>query len=144
MNLPKNKKWTSELFEAILTVYQNPSYPIVIQCIGIYISPKGNLWHFDAAIWQQMRTPDYDHVISYKGDFNINQLHIPHYNEKLIQHMANKYNLQEYVESNTSYQSKLDLCFSNKTLSTTTIWNHWSDHCIISASVQVLAENILN
>ena len=71
--------------------------------------------------------------------------HTTHYNVKLIQHMANKYNLQEYVESNTtSYQSKLDLCFSNKTVSTTTIWNNWSDHHILSASLQLMPENLLS
>ena len=126
MNLLENKKWTNELFEAFLIVYQNPSYPIVIQCIGIYLSPKATygilLQQFDNI----MRTLDYDHVIIVVGGFNMKSItHTTHYNEKCIQHMANKYNLQEYVESNTtSYQSKLDLCFSNKTLSTTTVWNH--------------------
>ena len=71
INLLENKKWTNELFEAILTVYQNPSYPIVIQCIGIYVSPKATygilLQQFDNI----MRTLDYDHVIIVVGDFNM-------------------------------------------------------------------------
>ena len=84
----------------------------------IYVSPKATygilLQQFDNI----MRTLDYDHIIIV-GDFNMKSItQTTHYNEKLIQYMANEYILQEYVESNkTSYQSKLDLCFSNKTLS---------------------------
>ena len=83
MNFLENNKWTNELFEAILTIYQNPSYPIVIQCIGIYVSPKATYGILLQQCDNIMRTLDYDHVLIIV-DFSMKSItHTTHYNENL-------------------------------------------------------------
>ena len=64
------------------------------------------------------------------------------YNHTLIKHMKDKYNFKQYITQNTtSHQSQLDLCFANRHMNTTTIWNYWSDHHIISGSLEVVPLN---
>ena len=63
------------------------------------------------------------------------------YNHTLIKHIKDKYKFEQYITQNTtSHQSQLDLCFANRHMNTTIIWNYWSDH-IISGSLEVLPLN---
>ena len=63
---------------------------------GIYVFPKASYGIFLQQFNNIMRTLDYDHVIIIVGDVNMKSItHTTHYNEKLIQHMVNKYNLQD-------------------------------------------------
>ena len=127
--------------EAILTVYQYPGYPIVVQCIGIYASPKATYGIFIQELNEIINTLNFDNVIIVIGDFNMKSItnRSERYNDKLIDHMRKQYNINEYVQNyTTSYRSKLDLCFSNRNLLCTTIWNHWSDHRIICASLPLI------
>ena len=56
------------------------------------------------------------------------------YNKKLIEHMLEKHNMEQYVNiSTTENGSILDLCFSNcSNIEHVVTWNHWSDHKIVS------------
>ena len=59
------------------------------------------------------------------------------YNEKLIEHMLKKYNMEQYVHTSTTENgSILDLCFSNCSNVCVVTWNHWSDHKIVSVVLQ--------
>ena len=74
------------------------------------------------------------------GDFNMKSV-LPNgndCNEKFIQHMQEKHNMKEYVNTSTTEKgSILDLCFSDcSNVECLVTWNHWSDHKIVSVVLQ--------
>ena len=83
------------------------------------------------------------------GDFNMKSIvNDAKYNEKIIDHMKTKYNMMQYInECTTEHKSILDLCFATCDITSTVIWNHWSDHSlcsmqlIICISINISAKN---
>lgn len=139
----EQRKWNTNYFEATLTVFQHPSYPVVIQYLGIYVSPQATYSQFIKKLDEIIKTLDDYNIIVIMGDFNMKSITNKNvqYNDVFVNYMYTTYNMQEYIQTNTtSHRSKLDLCFSNRHLSTTTIWNYWSDHRIISASIQCIPD----
>ena len=74
------------------------------------------------------------------GDFNMKSVlpNVNDYNQKLIEHMLKKHNMEQYVNTSTTENgSMLDLCFSNySNIEHVVTWNHWSDHKIVSVVLQ--------
>ena len=74
------------------------------------------------------------------GGFNMKSVlpNVNDYNEKLIQHMLKKHNMEQYVNTSTTENgSILDLCFSNcSNIEHVVTWNQWSDHKMISVILQ--------
>ena len=74
------------------------------------------------------------------GDFNMKSV-LPNandYNEKLTEHVLQKYNMKQYVNTSTTESGSIfDLCFSNcSNIEHVVTWNLWSDHKIVSVILQ--------
>ena len=124
--------------EATILSFYHKKLPIVIHYIRIYISPKSKYNNVIQKLEKVISSLDFKNIIIIIGHFNIKSI----LNHTLIKHMKDMCNFEQYITQNTtSHQSQLDLCFANRHMNTTAIWNYWSDHHIISGSVKVMPLN---
>ena len=133
-------KYTSELFEAVYFCLHKQTLPEPFQVIGIYVSPRSNFQHFQEkfeVFLQDVDTTSCPTVIL--GDFNMKSVtnSDEDYNDRLERYMQHNYNMKQYIQQPThDNESTLDLCFSTRSVLTSVIWNHWSDHSIVAVSLQ--------
>lgn len=134
------QKYSDLYFEAIYICICQAGEEKPEQIVGLYISPKitWNLFehHFNKFMKQIDTTSTNTTII---GDFNMKSVISgeKYYNEKVCNKMFLEYNMKQYVsESTTSDGSILDLCFSTHDVTTTCLWNHWSDHKIVGVGIE--------
>ena len=134
------QKYSDPHFEAIYICLCRAGEQKPIQIIGLYISPKitWNLFehHFNKFM-KPIDTISTNTIII--SDFNMKSVISgeKYYNEKLGNKMYLEYNMKQYVsESTTCDGSILDLCFSTHDVTTTYLWNHWSDHKIVGVGIE--------
>ena len=132
---------TSPNYESIFLCVQHSHMPIPVQLISIYLSPHCQYVYFTKKFDELIR--DYYDVtclIMIMGDFNMKSITgLEHgYNAKLEKYMGDNFNLKQIVkEVTSSYQSVLDLCFTNEKVQCSMIWNFWSDHKIVAAALDL-------
>ena len=104
-----------------------------LQIIGIYASPtlQWNVLNEEInGFMHNIDTTSERRVIV--GDFNMKSI-ISNYNQNITDYMFDKYNMKQFVHDYTTvHNSTLDLCFSTHYTVISILWNHWSDHKIIS------------
>ena len=114
--------------------------PQPMQFICMYASPKITFELLKKYIDESLKNIDGITRCIIIGDFNMKSVlpNTNHYNEKLIEHMLQKHNMKQYVNTSTTENgSILDLCFSNcSNVECLVMWKHWSDHKIISIVLQ--------
>ena len=140
MRVLEEHKYTSEKFEAIhMCVHkQNLSEPL--QVVGIYVSPQISFQelktHLQIFMYNIDTTSSPTVII---GNFNMKSVtkREEYYNQPIEDHIQRNYNMRQYIDEPThDNNSILDLCFSTRNVETSVIWNYWSDHAIIAASIQ--------
>ena len=105
-----------DAFKATILSFYHKKFPIVIQYVGIYISPKSKYNNVIQKLQKIISSLDFRDIIIIMGDFNMKSIlnGKDNYNDTLIKHMKDKYNFKQYIIQNTtSRQSQLDLCFGN-------------------------------
>ena len=133
-------KWSDTHFEAILLCVQHTVLPLLVQVIGVYLSPQCKLSAFTNFFDHMMRNIDNTSCIIILGNFNMKSItnldH--HYKRGAELYMRNKYHLQQIVtDPTTNHTSTLDLCFTNCALTYSFIWNYWSDHRILATTLSM-------
>ena len=89
---------------------------------------------------------DVTYPIIILGDFNMKSITaLEHsYNTKLEKYMKDNFNFKQIIKEHTSlYQSVLDLCFTNENVQYSIIWNFWSDHKIVAATMDLKVGKLL-
>ena len=134
-------KQQNECFESLYLCLHKIADPQPVQFICMYASPKITFELLKNNIDESLKNMD---VITTRciiiGDFNMKSV-LPNandYNEKLTEHMLEKYSMMQYVNKSTMENgSILDLCFSNcSNIEHVVTWNYWSDHKIVSIILQ--------
>ena len=77
------------------------------------------------------------------GDFNMKSIMSKsmNYNQNITDDMFHKYNMKQFVHDYTTvHNSILGLCFSTHDTEIPILWNHWSDHKIISFPIMWIIE----
>ena len=78
-------------------------------------------------------------------DFNMKSIMSKsiNYNQNITDYMFDKYNMKQFVlDYTTVHNSTLDLCFSTHDTVISILWNHWSDHKIISFPIMWIIEKV--
>ena len=126
------QKCSSDQFEAIYMCLCHPDDMKPVQIIGVYTSTlqwdvlKEEINRF----MHNIDTTSARTVIV--GGFNMKSNSI-NYNQNITDYMFDKYNMKQFVHDYTTvHNSTLDLCFSTHDTVISVLWNHWSDHTIIS------------
>ena len=109
-------KWSDAHFEVILLCVQHTVLPLLVQVIGVYLSPQCKFSAFTNFFDHMMRNVDNTSHFIILGDYNMKSItnldH--HYNKQAERYMRNKYHLQQIVTyPTTNHNSILDLCFAN-------------------------------
>ena len=132
------QKRSCEVFEATFVCLQQPSLPIPVQLIGIYVAPKCIYTQLIHELDELMRNTDDTCDTILFGDLNMKSVTGMHhgYNRQLEQYMKEKFGFNQVIQQDTSnYSSVLDLCFTKANVQTSIMWNFWSDHRIVSAAL---------
>ena len=107
-----------------------------VQIIGVYTSPTLQWDVMKEEINRFMHNIDTTLVRTViVGDFNMKSIMSKsiNYNQNITDYMFHKYNMKQFVHDYTMvHNSTLDLCFSTHDTVISILWNHWSDHKIIS------------
>ena len=131
------QRYTSDHLECMYLCVQYPHEFEPIQLICVYASPHLSWITLQNTFDDFMTDIDSSSAKTIiMGDFNMKSIvNDAKYNEKIIDHMKTKYNMMQYInECTTEHKSILDLCFATCDITSTVIWNHWSDHRIICAA----------
>ena len=107
-----------------------------VQIIGVYASPTLQWDVLKEEINRFMHNIDTTSARTViVGDFNMKSIMSKsiNYNQNITDYMFDKYNMKQFVHDYTTvHNSTLDLCFSTHDTVISILWNHWSDHKIIS------------
>ena len=130
------QKYSSDQFEAIYMCLCSPDDMKPVQIIGVYASPTLQWDVLKEEINRFMHNIDTTSARTFiVGDFNMKSIMSKsiNYNQNITDYMFDKYNMKQFVHDYTMvHNSTLDLCFSRDDIVISILWNHWSDHKIIS------------
>ena len=93
--------------------------PMLVQVIGVYVSPKCTFTKFTYLFEELMRNTDHSSTVIMIDDFNMKSVTNldDNYNNLVERYMACKYQFHQIINENTTnHNSKLDLCFTNSSL----------------------------
>ena len=130
------QKYSSHQFEAIYMCLCHPDDMKAVQIIGLYASPTLQWDVLKEEINRFMHNIDTTSARTViVGDFNMKSIMSMsiNYSQNITYYMFDKYNMKQFIHGYTTvHNSTLDLCFSTYDTVISILWNHWSDHKIIS------------
>ena len=130
------QNYSSDQFEAIYMWLCHPDDMEPVQIICVYASPTLQWDVLKEEISRFMHNIDTNSSRAViVGDFNMKSILSKsiNYNQNITDYMFDKYNMKQFVHDYTTVlNSTLDLCFSTHDTVISILWNHWSDHKIIS------------